>query len=410
MEAHYQKSFRYTAFDHFGTLSTGAVTASSREAAMELLHRQGLTPIEAEIAVSQRSMLSKLFDASGGPTRRELELMTRQLAVLGQANVPIDDALRIIRDEEGSRRVRPLLSDLLDRLLEGARFSTALAAHPSVFPEDYRTIVHAGETAGDWAGALSELAALLRKREEMTGKTMSALIYPALLVAVGIVSLAVIIGVLVPNVAPIFSSNGRPPPGLFAILLALEDNGSRIGLTAIVLLLGAAGGAVLLRRSPSGMRTWDRMLLGVPVIGEISLQQSMARFSRTMAALLRAGAPMLAAVDASSQTVRNRHLRVSLEQVLSELREGRSLSRALSRVAPMPRIAISMAAVGEETAKLPVMLSYVAEWLESQADRRIERLTTLLTPVLTLTIATLVGGLMFSVMTAILSINELASQ
>jgi general secretion pathway protein F len=304
--------------------------------------------------------------------------------------------------------MRPVVAGVLDLVLDGAHLSDAMAHHPEAFQDDYVSMARAGEVSGDLAKVFGELADLLERRQELAGKVTSALVYPCVLIVLAVVSVGVVVAVLVPGLAPIFAQSGRPMPPMIAFIVRCEQSWPTIAMSgvAIAICMLATGGA--LSRSESLRLAADRILLGLPLAGTLSAEQNLARFARTLGSLLRAGVPMLAAQTSAGSVVRNRHIASGLAAALEIVRDGRSLSQALSGRPGVAPVALRMIAVGEETGKLSQMLLRIAVILEQQSQRRIERLMTLLTPALTIAIAGLVGALIFTVMNAILSVNELA--
>ena len=237
-----------------------------------------------------------------------------------------------------------------------------------------------------------------------------ALVYPSVLIVMALASIIVVMGVLVPNLAPMFADSGRSMPTMIALIVRMRESWPLIVTVALVMGMGAFGMGATMLRSNHMRRAADRILLGLPLAGTLSGEQNFARFSRTLGSLLRTGGPMLPALASARSAVRNRHIGSGLEASLETVRDGQSLGRALLGRPGIPRVALRMIMVGEETGKLDEMLLRTAFVLEQQSQRRIERLMTLLTPALTIAIAGLVGGLMLTVMNAILSVNELALQ
>jgi general secretion pathway protein F len=285
-----------------------------------------------------------------------------------------------------------------------------MARHPEAFQEDYVNMARVGEASGNMARVFGELADLLERRLDLAGRLTSALVYPGVLIVMALASIIVVVGVLVPNLAPMFAESGRSMPAMIALIVWVRESWPLLVTFGLVVGIGAFGIGATMLRSNQMRRAADRILLGLPLAGTLSTELNFARFTRTLGSLLRTGVPMLPALASARSAVRNRHIGSSLEASLETVRDGQSLGRALLGRAGIPRVALRMIMVGEETGKLDEMLLRTAFVLEQQSQRRIERLMTLLTPVLTIAIAGLVGGLMLTVMNAILSVNELALQ
>ena len=406
------RTYRYTGYTRAGAITEGRLQAISLEEAIEMLWERGLTPLETRedgARASERWWRLELLSPRK-PSRRDVASFTREFATLAQSDIPLDDALRIVSEQSGTTRMQPVIASLLEAVLDGAHLSDAMARHPEAFQDDYVNMARVGEASGNMARVFGELADLLERRLDLAGRLTSALVYPSVLIVMALASIIVVMGVLVPNLAPMFAESGRSMPTMVALIVRMRESWPLIVTVALVMGMGAFGIGATMLRSNHMRRAADRILLGLPLAGTLSGEQNFARFSRTLGSLLRTGVPMLPALASARSAVRNRHIGSGLEASLETVRDGQSLGRALLGRPGIPRVALRMIMVGEETGKLDEMLLRTAFVLEQQSQRRIERLMTLLTPALTIAIAGLVGGLMLTVMNAILSVNELALQ
>jgi general secretion pathway protein F len=409
-------TFRYRGYSAAGDLLEGEIEAASKEEAEDALWRRGLTPFETRESGAATSGRGSLFSGSlFSKRRRPLDLarlasFTREFATLEEADVPLDHGLRILATQSPSPTLRELAEDILKSVVNGAALSDALAKRPEIFSTEYVNVVRAGETVGDVGQALNDLADMLERRVELRSRIGGALVYPALLITLAIVSTAIVLATLVPNIAPIFVDNNRPMPSGLQFILDVEANWRPIAMTAA--LIGAL--LLLLARAaatrPRWLETLDDALLRVPFIGPLSAQYQTARFSRTLGSMLKAGVPLLGALDSARGAVSNRKMAAQLDAAIDAVRGGASLAAALGRVDHLPAVTLQMASIGEETGKLDAMLLRVATMFERQTQRNIERVMGLVTPVLTILIATVVGGLIMTVMDAVLGINELATK
>jgi general secretion pathway protein F len=406
------RTYRYTGYTRAGAITEGRLQAISLEEAIEMLWERGLTPLETREDGARASGPWWRLDllSSRKPSRRDVASFTREFATLAQSDIPLDDALRIVSEQSGTTRMQPVIASLLEAVLDGAHLSDAMARHPEAFQDDYVNMARVGEASGNMARVFGELADLLERRLDLAGRLTSALVYPSVLIVMALASILVVMGVLVPNLAPMFAESGRSMPTMVALIVRMRETWPLIVTVALVMGIGAFGIGTTMLRSNQMRRAADRILLGLPLAGTLSGEQNFARFCRTLGSLLRTGVPMLPALASARSAVRNRHIGSSLEASLETVRDGQSLGRALLGRPGIPRVALRMIMVGEETGKLDEMLLRTAFVLEQQSQRRIERLMTLLTPALTIAIAGLVGGLMLTVMNAILSVNELALQ
>lgn len=402
--------FRYRAYGPRGDLAEGELEATSESAVNDALWARKLVPFEIVFADTtavpwwRRELGSQHASLSAS----QLTIFTREFATLSGADVPLAQSLRIMVDEASASSAQLVLEQLLQEVLNGAALSGAMEKQPKSFSAEYINIVRAGEVSGSLSRSLEELAILLERRGELRSRVHSALVYPAILVVLSIISLIIITGVLIPNIAPIFNESNNTVPDTIAFLMFLNKHWFEIliGFAGLVGIVGIALASML--RSPSGRISFDKRMLRAPLIGGFLLKQDTARFARTLGTLLIAGVPLLQAVASASATVRNKALAVSLKNALDRVREGASLQSALKEYTPLPALALRMISIGEQAANLGAMLLQVAAMLEQQTQRSLDRFMTVLTPTITLFIAVLVGLLIVTIMNAVLSLNDIA--
>lgn len=401
--------FKYRAYSISGDLMEGEIEARSIDAAEDALFRRGLTPFETREA-RPASSIGQLSFGSKGPKAAQIAAFTRELATLEQAGAPLDHSLRILAAQSPTEPLRDLAREILTRIVDGASLSDALSRRPEIFSPEYINIVREGETVGRVGPALMDLAEMLERRLELRARIQSALIYPSLLITLAIISTGVVLGTLVPSIAPIFADNGKAMPSGLQFIL---DAQAHMGTIGLVLGLAAAGVVLfynMARTRPAWRIAVAQFYLRLPVAGSLLSQFATARFSRTLGAMLKAGVPLLQGLESARAAVSNEFLSNELGEVVEAVRGGANLSSALAKVPRLPPVATQMIAIGEETAQLADMLLRVAAMFERQTQRSIERAMGLLTPALTIAIAGVVGGLIMTVMDAVLSINDLAAK
>jgi len=295
-------------------------------------------------------------------------------------------------------------------VLAGLQLSEAMAQRADVFPSDYRAILAAGEAGGVTGQVLTQIAELLGRRLEIRNKIASALVYPMILILMSLVSVVVIVFVLIPSISPIFVDAGLPLPGILHFFEEIQDNWLMVLLA--VGLFGAAG-FVLWRKAkqnPEVMLGVDRLKCSAPVIGALIRNREAGGFARALGTLLVARVPLMSAMQTARALVTNRHLNALYEGAIKRVPEGTPLHRAFDGDGLLPPASLRLVAVGEESGQLGPMLIQVASVIEADLQRRIERMVGLLTPALTLVIGGSIGGLIMHVMSAVLSINNLAFQ
>jgi general secretion pathway protein F len=272
----------------------------------------------------------------------------------------------------------------------------------------YCSMVRAGEAGGNLAEVLRQLAAFLERSVETRARIRSALVYPCVLVLMALGALVLIATVLLPTLVPIFRDAGAEPPYLIQRMLEAQAMVAEHWIVLCVIAAAAVVGLVALWQYPQARIAGHRLVLRLPVLGDLVTLGETAKLARTLASLLGSGVPMLTALRIVGNVAGNAVFTAALAEASEEVKEGRMLSQALHESGVFPGLMLRLIAVGEETGRLEPMLRHVEKIFETQVHRRLEQLLTLLTPALTIVMGLIVGGLIMSVMSAILSINELA--
>ncbi len=401
--------YRYRAYDGAGALKSGEIDGVSDTGVLDQLRAAGLLPVEA---VEQRGGARDVRwwerDLFAGRTLppTSLALFTRELATLVEAGIPLDEALRIVTLHPMGPRVRKVVEETLTHVLEGASLSEAMERQGR-FGDFYCSMVRAGEAGGNLSEVLRQLASFLERSVETRARIRSALVYPSVLVLMAIGALILIATVLLPTIVPIFRDAGAEPPYLIRRMLDLQSAIAQHWIVLCVILAAAVAGLVALQ-NPQVRVAGHRLLLRMPVLGELITLAETAKLARTLASLLGSGVPMLTALRIVENVAGNAVFTAAIAEAAEEVKEGRMLSQAMRNGGVFPSLMLRLIAVGEETGRLEPMLRHVEKIFETQVQRRLEQLLTLLTPALTIFMGLIVGGLIMSVMSAILSINELA--
>jgi general secretion pathway protein F len=406
--------YSYKAYDAKGGRLVGEIESETREAALEALVRQGryaLELVEGGGSAPSLPWWQQEVFSSRRLSQQNITLFTRELATLVKAELPIDEALRIVVLQPLiSARTRQTVAAVLANVLDGASLSEALGAQKGAFPEYYWRIVHAGEASGTLGPALEDLAHLLDRSTEFRTRIVSALVYPATLLFAAGAALTIVMTILIPTIAPMFKEAGKEPPALIGSLIALQDFLSEHWLAT--LLLGALGVAALIAlfRQDAWRLMRDRAVLRLPLISGLVENGQTAVFARTLGTMIKSGVPMLRALAVAGDALRNRAMSGAVHACATEMREGGGLVSALGKSGLFPELSLRLISVGERSGQLDTMLGRVADIYEAALQRQLDRVTSLLTPILTILIGVVVGGLILSVIGAIVSVNELALQ
>src|SRR5262245_42926978 len=332
-------TFRYRAYGAQGEFREGSIDAVTQDAAGDMLWAQGLTPFQMRPAdqSAKRWWQRELFSGHRSPAS-DLASFTREFATLNTAEIPLDDSLRILSEQATPVTIRTPESSLLADVLNGLTLSDAMRRQPRAFSADYVSVVRAGEIGGTVGQVLEELADLLERRLEIRGKVQSALVYPMILLTLSILSLVVIIGVLVPSIAPIFADGSKPLPGFLRFLMTVQSSWLEIlaGLIGTAIVITAA--VITALKRPQARLAFDHWKLRLPILGTFIRQHETARFARTLSTLLKAGVPLLQAATSARTVVGNRHLGAGLDVAIDAIREGAALHRALQAATTLPPI------------------------------------------------------------------------
>jgi len=404
--------YRYTAYTPKGDILNGELEAQSNTDALSVLNQKGLHPYITEKldGVGEVKNRSYLWALRNKITVQDYANFSRELATLVQAELPLDESLRLMAGHKGNKKLAKLTSTLLTHVVAGTPLSTALQEHADNAPLMMESMIRAGEARGDLGTALSDLASFLEARIDTQSKISSALTYPIILTVTAIFTIAIIISVLVPTLLPLFEDTGAVvPPALAAgnwLSVQITEHWLAISLALLIIVL--AGWKIL--RIEAVRRLGDRLALKLPLIGSLVTKHNLFMFARMLGTLLRNGVPLIQALQVSASVVPNRNISSLIQAAVQPVQEGQRLAEVLTQSKSIPETAISFIAIGEESSRLDDMLLHMAKLYEKETSQQLERVMTMLTPAITVMIGIVVGGLILSVMQAILGVNDLALQ
>jgi len=400
-------TFNYKAATIDGGTVSGVLSGSSRSDIAGQLHALGHIPIhidESEVRAEGRRtrLLSKrrINDV-------QVADFTRDLSTLLRAGIALDQALSILCTLAEGQELGEVLGQIHERVKGGATLADAVEEHDTIFNRLYVNMLRAGESGGAIEVVLERLAEHLARNKEMRDALVSALIYPAILIFVAVVSVLILLGYVVPQFTEMFASAGEALPASTRITIAV---GEALRSYGWLLVLMAAAAIIIIRQqleNPARLKRWHNWLLKLPVAGPIILKIEIARFSRTLATLLQNGVTLLRALSIVKDTMSNKVLANGVEQVTVSLKEGQSLAAPLAKHTRFPPFAIHMISVGEETGNLQDILLQVADAYDRDTQTTIKRALALLEPALILVLGGLIAAVIISILVAILSVNEL---
>ena len=403
--------YQFKAVSSGGEVISGEQEAPSRDAVIAHLRSLGHLPVSAnEITSAARSFsISKFLNGWNAEriSATDRVTFTGELATLLQAGIPLDNALYMLEQTCGSAPFRRRVGTLRQAIQAGASVGDALAAQPEVFDALYINLVRAGEAGGILAAVMERLAAYLEAMVALRTSVVTALIYPAILLVLAVLSLVALMTFVVPQFQPLFADAGATLPWLtqcvFWVAAILR------GYWWLFLVLGSAliwlGVKVL--EDSNRRQQLDAVLLRAPVFGSLLLSLDTARFSRTLGTLLNSGVPLLSAITLAKGVIANRILAAGMDEVTQFLHRGDRMAVALRFTAGLPLRAIQLIEVGEESGQLPRMLEKIAEIYDREVETTLKRLLTILEPVLILGLGGMIAVIIISILVAILGLNEL---
>jgi general secretion pathway protein F len=418
--------FAYTGVDERGRTVRGTIDADSVKTARQMLRKKGIfldevkplaedrarrvTGAGAEPVIGARiptlANLGRTLKRLASSPAAAVATMTRQLATLLKAGIPLPESLTALVEQIEREDLRDALETVSDRVREGIAFNKALEEHRAFFPPLYVNMVRAGEEAGNLDAVLARLADFTEGQVKLKNKVTGALAYPAFMLVFGVLIIGVMMVVVVPKVSAIFEDFKKALPWYTEALIATSRF---IGSWwwAIVILLALAGyGFARWKRTPEGAFKWDAIVLRLPIFGELARMVAISRFARTLATLLASGVPLLRAMDIVKNVLGNRVLEAVVTEATTSIREGESIAEPLKRSGKFPPIVTHMIAIGEKSGDLEGMLEAVANSYDNTIDARVAVLTSLLEPMMIALMGGASGVIAFAILAPLLQLNE----
>ena len=404
-------SFRWSAVNSGGDVLSGVMEGPDRKSVVDRLQRQGQLVLRADPA-ERRAGLSELlnweFGGARGLDKGALSEVTRELAIMLGAGQDLDRALRFVAENTRSARARAILGNVRDKVRAGSSLAAALASEPRSFSKLYIGLVRAGEAGGSLPATLERIATLLERERSLSASLRSAMVYPALLVVAAIGSVILLLEYVLPQFTPIFEQAGAKLPVSTRALMAL---GTGVGAAGPWLLLGMLVSALVVRwllAQPVYRIKADRLLLHLPIVGKLMRETLAARLTRTLGSLLQNGVPLIAALDIAKGALGNLAAAAAVEAAAAATKGGAGLARPLAESGLFPTRTIHLLQLGEEAAQLSAMALKAADIHDEQAGLMMQRLVALAVPAITIMMGFAVAGIVGSLLTAMLSLNDLA--
>ena len=401
-------AFAYQALDAKGRRKEGVIEADSARQARQALRDQGLTPLALTEAVEQvrqqtqsRSWLQPRISTS------ELALLTRQLATLVAAALPIEEALKAVAQQTEKAKLSTLIAAVRTKVLEGHSLADGLSTFPSVFDQLYRAMVSAGEKSGHLDTVLDRLADYTEQRQQMKSKLLQAMIYPIILTLVAISVIAILLATVVPKVVEQFIHMKQQLPFSTRFLMGASDLVRDYGLWFLLLtaiLLICWGSWV---KKPLNRRQYHAMLLRLPVIGRVSRGLNTARFARTLSILNSSAVPLLDGMRISGEVLSNDEAKIRVAEAAERVREGGSLRASLEQTKLFPPMMLHMIASGERSGELDNMLERAADNQDREFESQVNIALSIFEPALVVSMAVIVLFIVLAILQPILQLNNM---
>ena len=407
--------YEYRGFNAQGKTVKGLKEADTQRGLRALLRKDGIMITESKEAggkaikqkgeglLSTEVQLGEFFQRI---SVEDLGMATRQLATLLQAGVSMVDSLSNIVEQMEKGVVKRVYSQVKTDINEGSSLADALEKH-KCFTRVYVNMVRAGEASGTLDVVLSRLADFIESQNELKSKVMSAMMYPIIMIFVGVGIMGILFTVVVPRITKIFKHTGADLPFQTKVLIWVSSFMADYWWLLIIMAIAGFFGFKKWAATPKGRAKWDRIKLKVPVFGGVVLNVAVARFTRTLATLLDSGVPLLVSFEIVKNVVNNEALSDALSETKEAIREGADIAPPLKKTGQFPPMVTQMIAIGEKSGRLEEMLGRVANTYETQVANMVSRLTALLEPIMILMMGGTVGFVVFSILKPILQMNTM---
>jgi general secretion pathway protein F len=401
-------SFSYRAISSQGKTVEGAIAADRIELASRELRSQGLTLLSLDLAGEGSQPVGDQAGGRGGVGSDDVLAMTRELAVLMRAGLPIDRALKVMIEMAGHAQLRELLEELLASVKAGKGLSQALQSYPGAFNKFYINMVRSGEASGLLADVLTRLGDYLANAKTVRSSVVSALIYPAILLTVAVLSIAGMLGFVVPQFESLFNEMGDALPVLTRAVISAGEFLQSYGWLLLLVIVVVGFFIRNWLHSEEGRAKFDERLLGLPLLGSVVFKYEVAKFSKTVGTLMGNGVSLLQSISIAVETVDNSHIKRALSVLEPAVKRGQRMSVALEEAQAFSPLVIQMVRVGEESGSLDQMMTELAQIYDEDVQAGVKRSLVLLEPALILLMGGTIAIVIIAILMGIMSVNDLA--
>ena len=400
--------FSYKAMTSAGESRNGIIEAPSQARAVQQLQQKGLVVLNIAEGAGAESFSSASRSFGKRITTQQLMEFSSETSALLDANIPLEQVLKTQADLCPHVRFKEVLTEVWKDVTGGASFADALARHPKVFERFYSNMVRGGEASGSLDLIMRRIAALLERRQKLRSKVVTAMIYPALLLLMGVAVVAVMMIVVIPKLTELFADTGQLLPSSTRALISLSGFSREYWWLGPVVLALAFAAFKFWTRSEDGKVAWGSKVLRTPVLGGLLAEAETSRFCRMLSALLEGQVPILQAISITGGTLGNAALRKLMRQVYEQVQGGKPMGPVLQQDPLFPELAARMVSMGEDSGELGTMLDKVAERYEEKVSASTERFVSVLEPAFIIVLAVVVGFIVVGMMQGIMAMSTSA--
>ena len=403
--------FEYKAIDSDNRVKKGIIDADTpRDARLEL-KKDALfvTDIKESRGKKKAAVAIKGVTGVDAPNKARTEqvaAVTRQMASLLQAGIPLAEALRMIIEQAPDKKIESVFRDIREKVTQGMPLGDAVLQHPAYFTELYSNMVRAGESSGALDKVLVRLAQFLQAQTRLKNKVGAAMIYPMIMMIVGVIVVAILMTAVVPRVTQLIKGRGQELPLPTQVLVACSDFLVNYWLLVMVGALCLVIAFQMFVNSDKGRLAFDNFKLKLPVFGDLARKQAMARFSITLATLLRSGVPALQAISITKNVLDNRVLQNALQDVHDRVVEGTDIATPMKMSGAFPPTISYMVGVGEQAGNLEEMLERISSTYDEEVDLATSKLTSILEPIIIVLLAAVVAGIVVAIVLPLLQLQR----
>lgn len=400
--------FEYKGLDRSGRNKRGTIDADNSRSAKTRLKKQGIYVVDLKDKTKSARKSKSKVNNTKGVSVQDLSMMTRQLATLLKANIPLVDALNAVSEQVENEMLSEVLASIKNDVNEGSSLFKTMQKYPKIFDVIFLSMVEAGEMSGTLDVILIRLAEFKESQAKLNAKVKSAMVYPVLMFFFTMVLLGILFIFVIPKITAVFDSTPDLTLPWYTIMV-IDFSGILVNYWYVI--IGGIVATVVLfkmwKGTPSGRAQYDKIILQLPVVGKLARLIAVSRFTRTLSTLLTGGVPMLSAMSIVRNVVDNALLSAAIDDARDNISEGESIAGPLKKSGQFPPLVIHMINIGEKTGDLENMLTQVSDSYDFQVDTEVDGLTALLEPIMIVVMGCVIGIIVFAIMVPMFELSSL---